>query len=202
MAFQTSLLFLMHSVTWNCEARQDSTPHLHLSPPGTRESHPEAIGRFRKAVCRQCVGVRCPERIGNAVWKGEFWNEVIVEAEELRNRLIENPLRADATFMYSMVNPDGKKKAQEMQQQIQRGEPAVPIVEMDPEVGTRCTAPSRLKSRSRRPHERPCSWRRHLGMSRNPQRITASVMERIGRVGQVVSLTGNAVGLATSCAFA
>jgi len=138
----------MHSVTWNCEARQDSTPHLHLSPPGRRESHPEAIGRFRKAVRPQCVGVRCPERIGNAVLKGEFWNEVIVEAEELRNRLIENPLHAYAAFMYIKGNPDGKKKAQQMQQQIQRewGEPAVPIVEMDPEVDTRCTAPFRLKS--------------------------------------------------------
>lgn len=81
--------------------------------------------------------------------KQEFWNEIIIEAEELERMLKIDPSYAYSAFFYIKGFEDGKKKAMEMQEQVfqQWGGSRVPIVEFNPRVDTRCTAPFRSKGR-------------------------------------------------------
>jgi len=81
--------------------------------------------------------------------KQEFWNEIIIEAQELERMLKIHPSYAYSAFFYIRGFEDGKKKAMEIQEQVfqQWGGPRVPIVEFDPKVDTRCTAPFRTKGR-------------------------------------------------------
>jgi len=80
-------------------------------------------------------------------YKQEYWNEIVIEGEELRNKLNENPLHAITAFIYVSGSFAGKQKAQLMQQQIlaEYGGLEIPIVELDPHVDTRCSGPFRMK---------------------------------------------------------
>lgn len=87
------------------------------------------------------------ETLGNGEirYKQEYWNEIVIEGEELRNKLNENPLHAIAAFLYVGHSYAGKQKAQHMQRQIMEeyGPPAIPIIELDHHVDTRCSGPFR-----------------------------------------------------------
>jgi hypothetical protein len=76
--------------------------------------------------------------------KAEYWNEVVVEGEELRNLLEANPRHAYAAFVYIKGSgPAAQTQALQLQQdtfQAYGGE-LVPVLEIDTAVDVRCTAP-------------------------------------------------------------
>jgi hypothetical protein len=78
------------------------------------------------------------------IYREEKWNEVIIEAEEVAAKLATNPLHAYAAFAYVKNIPDAQQAAVNMQARISAFYGAtVPVIEIDPDVDTRCAAPFR-----------------------------------------------------------